>query len=298
MEKSGIKYDIIADGGSTKVDWLFRSADRKETFRVRTEGVNGIVSPETHIRNIFSDLKQRIEEISGSPLSFEINSLHYYGAGCISEKVNENIKKIFREVFPEVREMEVASDMVGAARALFKEDKGIACILGTGSNSCLYSGKEILGNVPPLGFILGDEGSGASIGKTFLRDVFKGVAPDKLASTFKEEYKLDVPTLLRKVYKEPSPNAFLASVLPFLKTHVEEQYVRDIISGEFEKFIYFNVSRYPDSHDYPLGFIGSVAVNFKDILTSVVEKFDYEIRTILSDPLEGMSEYHNDFKLC
>lgn len=297
MEKSGFKYDIIADAGSTKVDWLFRSVNGNNIFRIRTEGINGVVSSESYIRNIFSDLKQRVEEMSRSPLSFEVDSLHYYGAGCIDEAVNEKIKKIFREVFPEVQEMEIASDMVGAARALFKEDKGIACILGTGSNSCLYSGKEILENVPPLGFILGDEGSGASIGKTFLRDVFKGVAPDKLASTFKQEYKLDVPTLLRKVYKEPSPNAFLASVLPFLKTHVEEQYVRDLIGGEFERFIHFNVSRYPDSHDYPLGFIGSVAVNFKDILTSVVEKLDYEIKTILSDPLEGMSEYHNRLKL-
>ena len=297
MEKSGIKYDIIADGGSTKVDWLFRSADRKEAFRVRTEGINGVVSSETHIRNIFRSLKQRVEEMSGSPLSFEVDSLYYYGAGCVSETVNQNIKKIFREVFPEVHEMEVASDMVGAARALFKDGKGIACILGTGSNSCLYSGKEILENVPPLGFILGDEGSGASIGKTFLRDVFKGVAPIKLASIFKKEYKLDVPTLLKRVYKEPSPNAFLASVLPFLKSHIDELYVRDLIGGEFERFIHFNVSRYPDSHDYPLGFIGSVAVNFKDILTSVVEKSDYEIKTILSDPLEGMSEYHNSLKL-
>lgn len=289
------KYIIVADAGSTKTDWLIHdiSASGKESGTLlTTSGINGVTSSENYINVVLDDLIAKAKEQLPEFQPNSVKALYFYGAGCATPEICDYIAELIKGKLGAKVPVEVASDMLGAARAIFGRKDGIACILGTGSNSCLYKKGEIVANVPSLGFILGDEGSGVALGKRLLRDIYRGVTPRDIARAFHIKYKLDYKEVLERIYRQPSPNAFLASFVPFLEQHSGNSYVRSLIKEEFRCFIRNTVNLYPDSHNYNLGFAGSVAFLFGEILAEVALDDFYGISRIIRKPIDGILRYH------
>jgi N-acetylglucosamine kinase-like BadF-type ATPase len=187
---------------------------------------------------------------------------------------------------------EAHSDVLGAARALFGDEAGIACILGTGSNTCLYDGKRIAMGISPLGFILGDEGSGAVMGRKLLGDYFKEVMPLRLREEFAKRYELTRDEALNRVYRTEKPNQFLAQFVPFLSEHRNSVYCQEFVQQNFMEFFERNVVKLPSFSHYKIGFVGSVAFHFSEILSNTASYFGYENITILKDPIDGLETYY------
>ena len=244
------KTILIADGGSTKTDWTI-VAGNQEIDRIKTRGINPFFQTEEEISaEIRDNLIPRIKKYDS------IEAVYFYGAGCAFPEKNEILRRSVTHYLPVP--VEVGSDLLAAARALCGHSPGIACILGTGSNSCLYDGKDIVNNISPLGFILGDEGSGAVLGKLLVGDVLKNQLPVALQEVFFAESGLTPAIIMEKVYKQPFPNRFLASLSPFLLRHVEEPAIYNLVSNSFRAFFARNVMQY-DCRDHPVHLIGSIA---------------------------------------
>ena len=190
--------------------------------------------------------------------------------------------------------MEVYSDLLAAARALCGREPGIACIMGTGSNSCLYDGRGIAHNVSPLGYVLGDEGSGAVLGKLFLGDVLKNQLPADVAAKFLEEYNLDLLTIIRRVYREPLGNRFMASVTPFISKHIDVPQIHDMVLGSFKAFFRRNIMQYEGYSEHKVNFIGSIAVYFRPVLEEAAKECGCTIGRILKSPMEGLLAFHSE----
>lgn len=273
---------LIADSGSTKTAWAVVGVEEKA---ITTSGINPVFMNADTITDILNTkLKPQLEE--------NITEIYFYGAGCASEEKNNIIKEALRNVFGEVK-VEVASDLLGAARGLCGHQSGIACILGTGSNSCLYENDNISWNVPALGFILGDEGSGAVLGKLLMRNIFKNQLPEGVIEDFKTTYGLTMMDVIEKVYRTPLPNRFLASFGPFIAKHKEVPQMKTMISEALESFIIRNVKQYPYT-TMPVSFTGSIAYYFSDILQELADKHNFTIGKIEKDPLQGLVEYHRN----
>jgi len=239
------------------------------------------------MRRIISDeLLAAIVNDGSADIAKSITQIHFYGAGCTKEK-SPILKDILASFFPDAHTITVDSDMLGAAKALFADQPGIACILGTGANSCLYDGKQIVSNISPMGYILGDEGSGAVIGKTFLNALYKGQHRDFIP-TFEKETGLTLPDIINKVYREPLPNRFLASLAPFIKSHIEDQeWIAQHVTQCFRDFFRCNVSHYQSLTPHPssVGFVGSIAFHFRDQLLQAAAAEGYTVSKILKEPL-------------
>ncbi|MBR1712159.1 MAG: ATPase [Alloprevotella sp.] len=276
---------LIADSGSTKTDWLLLT-EAGETVRCSTSGINPFMMSEAEIFNLLrTDLVPRLPHFPAC--------VHFYGAGCRDEAA-QAVSRALQAAFtlsPTV--CHVASDLLGAAHALCGTEPGIACILGTGSNSCLYDGAVILGNVSPLGYVLGDEGSGAVLGRRLLGDFFKGQLPADVAARFAEEYPdLTVSEAIRRVYREPFPNRFLASFAPFLGRHREHPALQQLIRNEFARFFQRNVAQYARP-DLPVHFTGSIAFFLQAELRAVASGLGYRVGQVLRSPIEGLQHYHS-----
>ncbi len=274
----------IADSGSSKIDWAVIDGPRIIS-RFITTGVNPAVMPPDVLREVLGEAGPHFE--AAGP----VRKLWFYGAGCLPE-LEEPTAALLRTVLPGVMEAHVASDLLGAARGLLGHEPGIACILGTGSNSCLYNGSVIADNVSPLGFILGDEASGASLGKRFVADVFKRRLPQAVSSEFLERYGLDRAEVIRRVYRHTAPNRFLASFAPFIKEHIAVDEVRQPVIEAMRSFISRNVSNYAGFGHLPLRFCGSIAVNFADCLREAARAEGCTIDRIEKSPMEGLINYH------
>ena len=216
--------------------------------------------------------------------------MFFYGAGCIPEKKGV-VEKVLRKVFPDADRIEVESDLLGAARAVCQHQEGLACILGTGSNSCLYDGEKIVGNIPPLGYILGDEGSGAVLGKLFLNALFKGALPDGMKEDFLQSSGLSYPEIIQRVYRQPMANRFLASTSLYISEHLDVPALRELVKQNFRDFFHKNIAQY-GRHDLPLGAIGSIAYHYRDLLQEVAEEEGYKLSTVAKSPMEGLVTYH------
>lgn len=274
---------LIADSGSTKTHWCV--IDVTGTLKhIFTNGINPFYQTEDEIaREIELVLIPELKDI-------HIERIFFYGAGCsfsdkktiVSNALGRNFKNI---------PIEVQSDLLGAARSLFGDSKGIACILGTGSNSCSYDGKEITENVSPLGFILGDEGSGAVLGKALIADCLKNQLPDQLKDKLMSEYELTPAIILENVYKKPFPNRFLAKLSPFLLQNIENPAIFNIVYNSFDAFFVRNVQQY-DCENIHVSFIGSVAYYFRDTLEIVASEHELAIGKIEQSPMDGLIEYH------
>lgn len=188
--------------------------------------------------------------------------------------------------------IQVESDLLAAARGLFKCEAGIACILGTGSNSCFYDGKIIVKNVKAAGYILGDEGSGAVLGKLFLADLLKGLAPKELANEFHEKFRISVNDVMESVYNLPFPNRFLGTIAYFLGDYMDNEYVYNLLTNNLRSFFNRNVCQY-DYINYPIRFVSSLAYAYPDILQEVAQEFGVEIDVIEETPMNGLIEFHS-----
>lgn len=275
---------LIADCGSTKIDWCL--LDGTTTVKqVYTCGMNAIMLTE-------EEMAQRIrEELLPEVSGFAIDEVYFYGAGCISPEVCANVANAIRASIP-ASVIEVHTDLLAAARALCGHNPGIACIMGTGSNSCCYDGEKIVDNVSPLGYILGDEGSGAVLGKLLVGDVLKNQLPAELCEKFLKQYELDRMTIIRRVYKEPGGNRFLASVTPFLIQNIEEPAVHRLVLNSFKSFFVRNIANYDNYRELPVNFVGSIAFYYQEVLREAASAMDCTVGTIIKSPMEGLIKFH------
>lgn len=276
---------LIADAGSTKVEWALLDTEGRVVKRFTTRGLNALLAELEDVNENLQEVKDTLEGEEDPQV------IYYYGAGCATELICAKMTMAIHETWPEA-DVKVSTDLLGAARALFGKNKGIACILGTGSNSCLYNGEMIVSNVPSLGYVLGDEGSGAALGKRLVRDAFKGQLPESMREKFLDTYELSLPGILNRVYRSPAPNKFLASLVPFLHDHLWNPYIYSLVLEELTSFIKRNVAMYRGAHSLPLGFTGSIAFNFDRILHEAAASQGYRVEKILPSPLDGMITYH------
>ena len=275
---------LIADSGSTKTDWVFADGGNT-TMAMSTQGINPFHQDSDTISNILT------EELMPQTGGTKPDSIFFYGSGCRDEYVPV-ITGIFRGIFPSARQIEVHGDLLGAARALCGSDKGVACILGTGANSCLYDGKEIVKNTPPLGYILGDEGSGAVLGRLFVNAVFKKQLPGEICDLFLAEYGLTQAEIIRRVYREPLANRFLASFSRFIAAHLDLPPLRQLVIDNFRSFFRLNLSDY-DCRNLAVGAVGSIAYFFARELRDAAQLEGYRVGKILRSPIEGLLDYHS-----
>lgn len=280
-------YDmiLIADSGSSKTEWAL--IDKNGIVRTfRTSGLNPYFLSEEEIRHI---LKREV--LVELPIEC-ITEVYFYGAGCTGAHNTQNLcVQLHRVVGPDT--VEVDSDLMGAARALCGEEQGIVCILGTGSNSGVYDGKTIISQVPSLGFILGDEGSGSDLGKNLLADALKGLLPDEIADAFFSRYHLSRDNVLEAIYRRPLPNRYIAQFSYFVKEHLDNDYVRALAKRRFEAFFRRNILGYPVA-EMPVHFIGSVAYHYSELLQEVAAGLSINMGRILLSPMEGLARYHSE----
>lgn len=275
---------LLADSGSTKTDWGLVE-NGKLVKRLRTSGMNPFqMSEEAITEEIKTHL---VPELPGTVL----DEVHFYGAGCTKEK-QPIVERALRANLTINGECEVESDMLGAARGICGHKPGIACILGTGSNSCSYDGKNLVKNVSPLGFILGDEGSGAVLGKLLVGDVLKNQMPEAITKRFFEKYKLTSAEIIDRVYRQPKPNTFLASFVPFLEENIDEPKIYNLVKESFRSFLRRNVMQYDGWQTLPIGFNGSIAKIYKKPLLEALEEEGMHLGRIIQAPMEAMVEYH------
>ena len=276
---------IIADSGSTKTEWI---VGELAELSVTTKGINPVRDTKEEILDVLST--ELMPELFSSPAirQSDITEVHFYGAGCIPP-FSQSVKEAIEEHFPQAV-AHVYSDLLGAVRALCGREEGIACILGTGSNSCLCMEGEIVKNISPLGYILGDEGSGAVLGRTLLSEMLKGNLQD-LWDDFTQRYGLSVPDIINKVYRQPQANRFLASLVPFIKEHTDNPSVKEMVVNEFTRFLQRNVTPY-GRPDLPVNFVGGVANNFTEEIQAACTVCGLKQGKITARPAEEIRKYH------
>ena len=276
---------LIADSGATKCEWcVVEKGKIKKT--VFTMGISPYFLNGTQVEDLVRrDLHPEISRYS-------IEAIFYYGTGCKNPENRKTIKNALQRVFPAV-EVDVNHDLLGAARAVCLKDKGIACILGTGSNSCFYNGKKIVKNSPGLGYVLGDEGSGAYLGKKVVQYYLYKTFDEELQYRFDEKFKLTDVEILDKVYKHPLPNRFLAGFTLFLAENRGHFMVENIIEDGLNDFFFNHLCKYNESWKLPVHFVGGVAFGFRDVVMELTASYEFELGKILQHPMEGLVAYHS-----
>ena len=274
---------LIADSGTTKTEWcLIDGSGTNE--KMITSGINPFYQDSENIasilRNEFS-VAQRLEAV------------YFYGTGCINEEKQNVVKAGLTQVL-DAGEYFFGSDLLGATYSLCQDQPGIACILGTGSNSCYYNGSEIVANVSPLGFILGDEGSGGVLGKKLISDLLKKQLPQPLIDDFFTTYKTTYAEILENVYKKPFPSRYLANFTKFLSKNIEYPEIQYIVLDGFREFVKRNLLQYPDIEKLPIHFTGSIAFHFEAQLRNVIEGQHLKLGRIERSPMEGLIQYHQN----
>jgi glucosamine kinase len=275
---------LIADSGSSKTDWSLIGKNKK-TKHFQTAGLNPFFRTEEDCFRLLT------EELKINPAKENISKIIFYGAGVKTKTEAGFVEKILKKHF-NVKDVEAHSDMLGAARATMGYEKGVCCILGTGSNSCYYNGKKIITQNPSLGYIIGDEGSGTYLGKRVLQYFFYNTFDDDLKEAFRNKYGDNLSEILNKVYKDPLANRYLASFTQFLMEQRSHYMVENIIEDAFIDFHQRHVLKYRESWKYPIHFIGTVAYEFKDIIYSLHEQYGLETGNILKSPQEGLIKFH------
>ncbi len=276
---------LVADSGSTKTDWkLIDNNSIIET--VHTEGINPFHQRKEDIENIIttSALTTMVENVQ---------EVYFYGAGCNYPENIRTMQNAIRSVFRDAR-IAVEHDLLAASRALCGRSPGIACILGTGSNSCFFDGKDILQNNPSLGYILGDEGGGVYIGKRFMRDFLYGELPKSIEDKFNIEFKVNIDTVLDNIYNKYLPNRYIASFMPFIQKNVDHPYIHGLIYESFYDFIDMHITKYKQAGEHKVHFVGSISYNFKEILQRVVTDSGLILGTVIEQPIHGLVLYHQN----
>ncbi len=275
---------LIADSGSTKAEWCLINNGKKKT--IYTQGFSPYFLSTLQIADLLRN------ELTSQLKNVEVEQLFYYGTGCASPKNARSVKTALKEVFGDAA-IEVNHDLTAAARALCGHNKGIACILGTGSNSCYYNGTKIVKNSPGLGYVLGDEGSGAYLGKKVLQYYLYNTFDDDLRSRFDAQFVTNAVEILEKVYKEPLPNRYLACFAMFLAENRGHYMVENILEDGLNDFFFTHLCKYREVWSLPVSFVGSVAFGFKDVLQELCRTYEFELGSVLKNPMQGLVAYHN-----
>lgn len=278
---------LIAESGSTKTDW--RAVDKSGKIeQFITLGFNPF---HQNSQSIAAEIKQNLLP----KISTSISEVHFYGAGCSSKVMCAIVESALKECFP-MALIFVNHDLLAAARGLCGHEKGIACILGTGSNSCVFDGKDIMSNIPALGYILGDEGSGAYMGKQLMADYIIGIMPEKLAADFAAKSGLDKDKIFEAVYQKPLPNRFLASYGKFIFQRLDDPYIMNLVRNSFVDFFNRYVCRYDGYAQLPVHFTGSIAFYFSKVLNAVASEKGVRIGRIVETPAAALVLYHTKWE--
>lgn len=275
----------ITESGSTKAQWTFVNGSGK-SYTYLTKGFNPFYQTVDQIRQTVQD-----ELLPAMEFNEEVDKIYFYGAGCEAEVNKVKMKEALSPLLPSAK-IEVWTDLIAAAKALFGDKPGIACIAGTGSNTCHYDGSRILANVQSLGLFLGDEGSGGYKGKLLLKAYLRQTLPAHLIRSFETDYEDRLPTILGKIYGEPMPNRYIASFTPFLIKHLEEPEIYKLVYQSFDDLFVNCILKYDKVHELPLGFAGSVAYHFREVLEKVAESKDLKIAVIDPSPSGALVKYH------
>ena len=278
---AGIK--LIADSGATKTEWQIVNGKKRSSFF--TAGISPYNMDKEKIEALLSD------ELSPSIKKTSFSSIHYYGTGCYT-RVNANIVKKALENVLKSSEVNVTHDLMGAAIALCGKTKGFACILGTGSNSCFFNGSKIMENSPGLGYVLGDEGSGAYLGRMVLQHFLYKQFDQDLMDRFTDAYGLTKAEILQKVYKEPYANRFLATFAKFLSNNRGHYIIENIIEDGLRDFFDIHLVQYKNHASFPFHFVGSISYHFKDKLKELCNDYGLELGRIIKQPMEGLVDFH------
>ena len=276
---------LIADSGSTKTDWRLID-EKKQIHQFATSGVNPYFQTSEQIAEML--MTELIPQLIPIAIGTEI---FFYGAGCGADSKKEIVLKALLKKFPEANII-VETDMLGSARSLCGRNAGIAAILGTGANTCYYDGEKIIENRASLGYALGDEGSGAHIGKTFIQAYLNKEMPEAIANRFFERFKLSKDDILDAVYKQPMPNKFLASFSKFIYQNLKEQYIIDLVADCFNQFFDKHICKYEKHKEVKLSCTGSVAFYYSNIFRAVAANKGVNIDTITETPIAGLTLYH------
>jgi glucosamine kinase len=274
---------LVADSGSTKTNWI--ATDRKRTFEFHTVGINPQIQSNQQIEAIFKD------QIKHEEWFDEITQVYFYGAGCSSDEKCDTVKMCLLPHFSN-SEIYVDHDLTAAGRALFGQNKGISCIIGTGSNSGVYDGKNIAKNIPALGYILGDEGSGAHLAKLFVRDYIYGITPENFRKEFESKTGLNKHLIFEMVYKNPSPNVFLASLAGFVSDRNSDSYFYKLIYNSFFDFVNYHILLYEGYQEMDIGVIGSIAYYNQEIFKDVLSSSGLQLKKIIRSPIKELTDYH------
>lgn len=273
---------LIADSGATKTEWCLLTGGRKRT--IITQGISPYFLSPQDIENIL--LKELKSKIRNEP-----DEIYYYGTGLANPDNVRIMKKVLRNLFPGAK-VEADHDMMAAARALCGDGKGVACILGTGSNSCFFDGKKMTRNRPGLGYVLGDEGSGAYLGKKVVQYYLYETFDEELQYQFNMKYATNRVEILEHVYKKPFPNRYLAGFTIFLAENRGHYMIENIIEDGLNDFFYAHLNKYPEIWRYPVHFVGGVAYGFKDVLAELCRTYEFEMGKIMKNPMEGLIDYY------
>jgi len=273
---------LIADSGATKTEWCVINGNKKTIFI--TQGMSPYFITAEQMQNIIKEelhpkLKQKIDEV------------HYYGTGCANADNAKSVKQVFKNIFPEAN-ISIDHDLMAAAKALCGKEKGIACILGSGSNSCYYDGRKIIKNSPGLGFILGDEGSGAYLGKKVIQYYLYNTFDEDLMARFDARFVTNKTEILNAVYKKPLPNRYLATFAIFLAENRGHYMIENIIEDGLNDFFFNHVYKYKESWTLPVHFVGSIAYGFKDVLIELCKSYQLQLGKVIKNPMQGLIDFH------
>lgn len=274
---------LIADSGSTKTEWCLLNGKKK--INAVTQGISPYFLTGEQVKEILqTELIPKLKKAIPDEIFF-------YGTGCSNPSNVKMIRQAIQSVFPGAA-VKVDHDLAGAAKALCGNEKGVACILGTGSNSCFYNGKKIVKNSPGLGYVLGDEGSGTYLGRKVLQYYLYNTFDPDLMDRFNAKYQTNITEILDAVYKKPLPNRYLAGFAGFLAENRGHFMIENIIEDGFNDFFFNHIYKYRESWTLPIHFVGSVAYGFRDILKDMCHSYELQIGKVLKNPMEGLIKYH------
>jgi len=276
---------LLADSGSTKTEWLL--IENRETIISSTSiGFNPYYYSDDQLKN---SIQKSVLPIIKSTV---LEAIYFYGSGISTENKKIKTKSILELSFPNTH-IEVEHDLLAAARGLLKTEAGIACILGTGSNSCVYDGKNITHNIPSLGYFFADEGSGTHIGRLFIEDYLRDRLPNDIKLLAEKKFNLSIEYILDIIYNKENPNNFLASFSPFVAENIDYLYLQKLVKKSFRSFFETYIIKYPDYEELPLRFMGSVALIHENLLREVADEFDLTINSVEKSPIEGLIKFHS-----
>ena len=278
---------LIADGGSTKADWIALDNNKKEVFRVRTLGLNPAVVPEDELLNRIVNMFQLIN------VKNDVKEIHFYGAGCGTPQPVAILKKVLESIFVNA-EIHIAEDLLAAVYASLGKNPGIVCILGTGSNSCYFDGEKMESNVVSLGYTLMDEASGNFFGKRLIRDYFYKTMPENISKSLEEQYDMDPDHIKFNLYRKPNPNMYLASFAKFMFEFKDDKYIKSLIRAGLQRFFRFRVLPYHPNEITEIYFIGSIAFYFREILEGIAAINGLKIAGVIQRPIDNLIEFHRN----